>query len=231
MRTCCKGSSDFGYAISDFGTQRGRNCDKFHQNMRIAKTCSGVIAFVSEMLNMKYLFFSLLIAACVAKKPMQAPASHSDTNTIEVTAADTLIAAAFDADGKMIRDTRTEDEWKALLDAKSYQVLREEGTERAFTGKLYDNHSEGIYTCGGCKLPLFGSEAKFDSGTGWPSYTQPLDLRYIKQNVDMAYGMARTEVECARCGGHLGHVFPDGPKPTGLRYCINSVSLGFVVKR
>jgi peptide-methionine (R)-S-oxide reductase len=179
---------------------------------------------------MKYLFFSLLIAACMAKKPATTNLTTTKSEQASATQRDTLIPAVFDGEGKIERDKRTEADWKALLDERSFHVLREEGTERAFTGALYDNHAEGVYICAGCKLPLFGSEAKFDSGTGWPSYTQPLDLRYIKQNVDMAYGMARTEVECARCGGHLGHVFPDGPKPTGMRYCINSVSLGFMPK-
>ena len=145
--------------------------------------------------------------------------------------SDSIIAPELDAEGNLVKVKKTDAEWKAQLDALAYNVLREEGTERAFTGKYWDNHKDGIYVCAGCGLPLFGSETKFDSGTGWPSFTQPINITYIKQNVDMAYGMARTEVECARCGGHQGHVFPDGPKPTGLRYCINSVSLKFVEKK
>lgn len=122
----------------------------------------------------------------------------------------------------------TEVYWKNILAPMAYQVLREEGTERAFTGALWDNKKEGIYTCAGCGLPLFSSATKYESGTGWPSFYEPIHPNYIGKHEDKRYGMLRTEVHCARCGGHQGHVFPDGPQPTGLRYCINSVSLNFV---
>ncbi len=122
---------------------------------------------------------------------------------------------------------KTEKEWKSELTEEEYYVLREKGTERAFTGEFWDNKESGVYTCGGCQEPLFDSNTKFKSGTGWPSFWQPLNDECIGEIEDLSYGMRRVEVVCAKCGGHLGHVFPDGPEPTGLRYCINSVSLDF----
>ena len=123
------------------------------------------------------------------------------------------------------RVVKTVEAWKAELTPEEFRVLREKGTERAFTGDLWDDHEPGIYVCAGCGLELFSSEHKFDSGTGWPSYYQPIDKDRVDEHSDTSLGMTRTEVTCARCGGHLGHVFPDGPEPTGLRYCINSVAL------
>ncbi len=126
--------------------------------------------------------------------------------------------------------THTDAEWRAKLTPKQYNVLREKGTERAFTGEYWDNHAAGVYVCAACATPLFASTDKFESGTGWPSYTRPIEARHVEVVVDASYGMVREEVVCNTCGGHLGHVFDDGPKPTGLRYCMNTVALRFVPK-
>jgi len=130
--------------------------------------------------------------------------------------------------GKMVR---SDAEWRTLLTQEQYQVLRQKSTERPFTGALTgaltENHETGNYHCAGCGALLFLSGAKFDSGCGWPSFMLPAGSTAVKEHEDMSYGMRRVEVTCARCGGHLGHVFPDGPRPSGLRYCINSASLSF----
>jgi peptide-methionine (R)-S-oxide reductase len=122
--------------------------------------------------------------------------------------------------------TLSTEEWKKRLTPAQYDVLREQGTERAFTSPLNDEHRKGIFSCAGCDQRLFDSETKFDSGTGWPSFFQPLQGA-VGESADHSYGFTRTEVHCANCGGHLGHVFDDGPKPTGLRYCMNGVALTF----
>ncbi len=130
----------------------------------------------------------------------------------------------------MAKVVKTDGEWKSQLNAEEYQITRKQGTERAFTGKYNSHYEAGNYTCTCCEKPLFSSEHKFDSGTGWPSFYQPITKGSVMEKEDNKFFMKRTEIVCTECDAHLGHSFPDGPKPTGIRYCINSVSLQFKKK-
>jgi peptide-methionine (R)-S-oxide reductase len=167
-----------------------------------------VVSHLNESTMLKLKFFAvfisgLMLTACAQNKKQQ------DRPTPEFSVV------------------KTEEEWKQELNPDQYHVLREKGTERAFSGKYWDNHRTGTYHCAACRQALFSSETKFESGTGWPSFYQPLNNNAVLIQNDTSYGMQRDEVVCGRCGGHLGHVFPDGPRPTGLRYCLNSAALDF----
>ena len=146
--------------------------------------------------------------------------------------AGTVKVKVFNQAGQLVpvetkKVVKTDEEWQKQLTPEQYKIARGKGTERAFCGTLLDNKKEGVYSCICCGLPLFASNSKFNSGTGWPSFFQPIAEENIAEETDTAYGMRRTEILCARCDCHLGHVFPDGPGPTGLRYCVNSESLTF----
>lgn len=180
------------------------------------------------------LFLFVLISAC-QQKAQDRVIKNDQTETEQVLVKEreteseqaTGIVKETVIESNIQQVVKTEDEWKAELNDLEFKVLRKAGTERPFTGDLLDNKESGTYTCRACQLPLFDSNTKFKSGTGWPSYYQPINETNVGEDTDYHLGYARTEVHCNRCQGHLGHVFKDGPKPTGLRYCINSVSLDF----
>ncbi len=169
---------------------------------------------------------------------MMAPGSGvGSEDSVDSTASDgTARVSVFNTDGELVgpvdmpRLELTEDEWRERLTDEQFRILRTDGTEAAFCGTLLDNKKAGVYSCAGCGLPLFSSEAKFTSGTGWPSFFRPIAEGNVTEKADISFGMVRTEIECARCDGHLGHVFEDGPAPTGRRHCLNSESLVFTEK-
>lgn len=172
---------------------------------------------------MKYILIIISLALVSCK-------TNSQSNTADQNSQHTEKQSVDITDLDLNKIEKTPTEWKELLSDQEYYVIREKGTEGAFTGDLLKIKDDGVYICKACGLPLFASDTKFDSGTGWPSFYQPIDSKVIKEDTDYNLGYARTEVMCERCEGHLGHVFRDGPKPTGLRYCINSVSLDFKKK-
>jgi peptide methionine sulfoxide reductase msrA/msrB len=183
---------------------------------------------------------TLGLAPLWAVDPQQAPDSPPAASSARHAASTkakqrTVRVHVFDASGKLVGPVESPlvvlsaAEWRKRLTSEQYKVLRSKGTEQAFCGDLVDNHQEGVYACAGCGLPLFASDAKFDSGTGWPSFMRPVAPGNIETHRDLSDGMARTEIHCVRCKGHLGHVFDDGPAPTGLRFCLNSASLTFTL--
>ena len=157
-----------------------------------------------------------------ATAPPPAPTANPEKEAPKAATESTTMS-----DDNNFEVSKSEDQWASELTPEQYLVLRQQGTERAFTGKFYKHKDEGTYVCAGCGQELFNSDEKYESGSGWPSFWAPKDSNMVEETVDHSHGMVRREVHCSRCGGHLGHVFEDGPQPTGLRYCINSASLGF----
>jgi peptide-methionine (R)-S-oxide reductase len=180
----------------------------------------------------QFLFFALLsgllLTACKSNKQEVNSGNVSNTKSSDAATKTSLPYFINNNQDTVWKVIKTEEEWKSELTEFEYYVLRKKGTERAFTGNLLNVKEEGLYCCKGCGYPLFRSQEKYESGTGWPSFYKPAEPNAIAEDVDYDIGYKRTEVLCGKCGGHLGHVFDDGPKPTGLRYCLNSASLTFI---
>ena len=182
-----------------------------------------------------FIFCLLLLAGCLsAESPLTM--TSKDTKPATPTCTSGALSACglpsqvvIDMSKAKVR--RTDAEWRSLLSPDQYRVSRSQGTEPPFRNAYWDNHDDGVYVCVGCATPLFDSATKFESGTGWPSFWGPMERQFVTDLVDESHGMVRTEVHCEVCGGHLGHVFDDGPKPTGMRYCINSASLRFLPRK
>lgn len=182
------------------------------------------MSFTSYVKNIVYLMVFVFLLSCSKK---QALILNNDLNEAQLYNQD-ISKMSDQTNDKIIPVNKTEQEWKQELSSEEFRILRKQGTEQAFTGKLLDSKEKGVYTCAACNLSLFSSSTKYKSGTGWPSFYQPIKEHHVREKSDRSYGVSRTEIVCARCGGHLGHIFPDGPEPTGKRYCINSIALDFV---
>jgi methionine-R-sulfoxide reductase len=184
------------------------------------------------MKSLKLMFMAAFAAGVLGcdAQPQSAPASVQNSNSNQVAMVQVRFLDDNGLPGPLVSSpkvVKTDAEWAKQLTSEQFKIARNQGTEPAFCGAFYDQHKPGVYYCICCGLPLFTSEAKFDSGTGWPSFFQPVAKENVLSKPDHSYGMNRTEIECVRCGAHLGHVFEDGPRPTGLRFCLNSASLTF----
>ena len=178
--------------------------------------------------SFRLLFLSAFLACAAGCGGYDAAEASSTTSTPSANAsAEDEHEREYPPEEPLEKVERSEREWREKLTERQFRILREEGTERRGSGKLLRNKAEGVYKCAGCDLPLYHSRTKYDSGTGWPSFYRAIDPNHVGTRNDRRFGMVRTEVHCARCGGHLGHVFEDGPEPTGLRHCINSAALTF----